>query len=138
MTQTAQAATDPTTDPRIDPQVRSFLTELNKDPSPFWTLPGPQVRAVLTGLQAKTTVDLSGVGISEKTIEQDGPGKCERRSGTKTRKRNEWVRSGGADPPPPLAGAHLFVSRSTCIPLPTQEELPNDPEVDGIVARQRS
>jgi acetyl esterase/lipase len=72
LTQTAQAATDPTTDPRIEPQVRSFLTELNKDPSPFWTLPGPQVRAVLTGLQAKTAVDLSGVGISEKTIQQDG------------------------------------------------------------------
>lgn len=72
LTQTAQAATDPATDPRIDPQVRSFLTELNKDASPFWTLPGPQVRAVLTGLQAKTPVDLSGVGISEKTIQQDG------------------------------------------------------------------
>ena len=72
MTQAAQAATDPATDPRIDPQVRSFLAELNKDPSPFWTLPGPKVRAVLTGLQAKTPVDLSGVAISDKTIEQDG------------------------------------------------------------------
>ena len=50
------------------PQIRSFLAELNKDRSPFWELPGPQVRAVLTGLQAKTPVDLSGVTISDKTI----------------------------------------------------------------------
>jgi acetyl esterase/lipase len=35
-------------------------------------LPGPQVRAVLTGLQAKTPVDLSGVIISEKTIAENG------------------------------------------------------------------
>ena len=54
--------------PRIDPKIRSFLAELNKDSSPFWEKPGPQVRAVLTGLQAKTAVDLSGVSISEKTI----------------------------------------------------------------------
>jgi acetyl esterase len=72
MTHTAQAATDATKDPHIDPQVRSFLAEVNKDPSPFWTLPGPQVRAVLTGLQAKTPVDLSGVIVSTKTISQDG------------------------------------------------------------------
>jgi acetyl esterase/lipase len=72
MTNVAHAAPDADKDPRIDPQVRSFLAEVNKDPSPFWTLPGPQVRAVLTGLQAKTPVDLSGVIISEKTILQDG------------------------------------------------------------------
>lgn len=72
MTHTAHAATDATKDPHIDPQVRSFLAEVNKDPSPFWTLPGPQVRSVLTGLQAKTPVDLSGVIISTKTINQDG------------------------------------------------------------------
>ena len=43
-----------------------------KDPSPFWTLPGPQVRAILTGLQAKTPVNLSGETISEKTISESG------------------------------------------------------------------
>ena len=60
------------TDPRIDPRVRAFLAEINKDTSPGWLLPGPQVRAGLTGLQAKTPVDMSGVSIAEKTIEQDG------------------------------------------------------------------
>ncbi|MDY0882432.1 hypothetical protein ACFPL7_22845 [Dongia soli] len=63
MIQTANAASDAAKDLRIDPQVRAFLSNVNKDPSPFWTLPGPQVRAVLTGLQAKTPVDLSGVII---------------------------------------------------------------------------
>jgi acetyl esterase len=72
MTQTAAATPDAAKDPRIDPQVRSFLSEVNKDSSPFWTLPGPQVRAVLTGLQGKTPVDLSGVIISEKTISENG------------------------------------------------------------------
>ena len=60
------------TDPRINHQVRAFLGELNKNSSPFWELPGPQVRATLTGLQDKTPVDMSGVTIAEKTIEQDG------------------------------------------------------------------
>ena len=63
---------DAATDPRIDPQIRAFLAELNKDSSPFWTLPGPQVREVLTGLQDKTPVDVSGVTISEKTVTEDG------------------------------------------------------------------
>jgi acetyl esterase len=72
MSQPAISAPDAATDPRIDPQVRSFLSELNKDSSPFWTLPGPQVRAVLTGLQAKTPVDQSGVVISEKMISENG------------------------------------------------------------------
>jgi acetyl esterase len=72
MTQTAAAAPDPATDPQIDPKVRSFLAELNKDSSPFWEKPGPQVRAVLTGLQAKTPVDLSGITISEKTVSENG------------------------------------------------------------------
>jgi acetyl esterase/lipase len=72
MTQATHAATDAANDSRIDPQVRTFLAGVNKDPSPFWTLPGPQVRAVLTSLQAQTPVDLSGVIISEKVIRQDG------------------------------------------------------------------
>jgi acetyl esterase/lipase len=72
MTHTAWATPDAATDPRIDPQVRSFLAELNKDPSPFWLLPGPRVRAVLTGLQARTPVDLSGITVSERVVSQDG------------------------------------------------------------------
>jgi acetyl esterase/lipase len=72
MTQALATAPDAATDSRIDPNVRSFLAELNKDSSPFWELPGPQVRATLAGLQAKTPVDLSGVTISEKSISENG------------------------------------------------------------------
>jgi acetyl esterase/lipase len=68
----ARSAPDASTDPRIDPIIRSFLAEVNKDGSPFWELPGPQVRATLTGLQAKTPVDLSGITISEKAISGNG------------------------------------------------------------------
>ncbi|MGA0601466.1 alpha/beta hydrolase [Caulobacter sp. KR2-114] len=69
---TADAPQDPATDTRLSPVVRAFVSQLNKDPSPFWTLPGPQVRAVLTGLQNQTPVDVSGVSITEKVISQDG------------------------------------------------------------------
>jgi acetyl esterase len=73
MTQTTQAATtDPATDPRIDPQVRAFLREINKDSSPFWELPQPKPQEILTSLQNKTPVDMSGVGTTERTITQDG------------------------------------------------------------------
>jgi acetyl esterase len=60
------------TDPRIDPQVRSFLAELNKDSSPFWELPQPKPQEILTALQNKTPVDMSGVTTSERIITQDG------------------------------------------------------------------
>ncbi len=72
MTHTIAAPQDPSTDPRIDPQVRAFLTELNKDSSPFWELPQPQPQDILTGLQNKIPVDMSGVTTVEKTITQDG------------------------------------------------------------------
>lgn len=68
----AQQVPDAATDPRINHQVRDFLKEINQDSSPFWTLPGPQVRATLTGLQNKTPVDMSGITTTERTIEQDG------------------------------------------------------------------
>jgi acetyl esterase len=58
--QAAMATPEAAQDPRTDPQIRTFLAEVSKGNSPFWTLPGPQVRAVLTGLQAKTPSDLSG------------------------------------------------------------------------------
>ena len=63
---------DPSTDPFIDAAIRPFLKELNKDSSPFWELPGDQVRAVLTGLQNKTPVDLSAVTTEEKDIVSEG------------------------------------------------------------------
>jgi acetyl esterase/lipase len=69
---TALAATDASSDPNIDPAIRPFLAELNKDPSPFWELPQPKPQDILTGLQAKTPVDMSGVTTSERTITQDG------------------------------------------------------------------
>ena len=73
MTHAAAAqAPNAANDPRIDPQVRSFLAELNKDSSPFWELPQPKPQDILTGLQNKTPVDLSGVTTIEKTITQDG------------------------------------------------------------------
>src|SRR5215467_7296171 len=63
---------DAAKDSRIDPQVRSFLAELNKDSSPFWELPQPRPQEILTGLQNKTPVDMSGVTTAERTIDQDG------------------------------------------------------------------
>jgi acetyl esterase len=72
MTQPTYASSNPSTDPHIDPQVRAFLTELNKDSSPFWELPQPKPQEILTGLQNKTPVDMSGVTTVEKTITQDG------------------------------------------------------------------
>jgi acetyl esterase/lipase len=73
MTQAFAAQTpNAATDSRIDPQVRPFLAELNKDSSPFWELPQPKPQDILTGLQNQTAVDMSGVTISERTIEQDG------------------------------------------------------------------
>lgn len=72
MAQVAMAAPDAAVDPRIDPQIRSFLAELNKDSSPFWELPQPKPQETLTGLQSQTTVDMSGVRTTEKTITQDG------------------------------------------------------------------
>jgi acetyl esterase/lipase len=68
----AALAPNPTTDARIDPQVRAFLADLNKDSSPFWELPQPKPQEILTGLQNKTPVDMSGVTTVEKTISQDG------------------------------------------------------------------
>ncbi|HEU4996332.1 MAG TPA: alpha/beta hydrolase [Gemmatimonadaceae bacterium] len=60
------------TDPRIDPQIRSFLAELNRDTTPFWTFPQPKPQEVLTGLQNKTPVDMSGVTTTERTITEGG------------------------------------------------------------------
>jgi acetyl esterase len=60
------------TDPRIDPQVRSFLAEFNKDSSPFWELPQPKPQEILTALENKTPVDMSGVTTTERVITQDG------------------------------------------------------------------
>lgn len=60
MTKIAEAAPDASTDPRIDPQIRSFLADIDKDSSPFWELPQPKPQQILTELQSKTPVDMSG------------------------------------------------------------------------------
>jgi acetyl esterase len=60
------------TDTRIDPQVRPFLAELNKDSSPFWELPQPKPQDILTAVQNRTPVDMSGVTTAQRTITQDG------------------------------------------------------------------
>src|SRR5262245_41472820 len=62
---------NPATDTRIDPKVRACLAELNKDVSPFWELPQPKPQEILSGLQDRTAVDMSGVTIAERTITQD-------------------------------------------------------------------
>jgi acetyl esterase/lipase len=73
MTQLATAQVpNAATDPRIDPSVRAFLSELNKDSSPFWELPQPKPQDILTALQSKTSVDMSGVTTVGKTITQEG------------------------------------------------------------------
>ncbi|WP_342051376.1 MULTISPECIES: alpha/beta hydrolase [unclassified Cupriavidus] len=71
MTQTA-IAQDVSTDPHIDPKIRSFLTELNKDSSPFWELPQPKPQEILTQLQGQAKVDMAGVTTTERTITEDG------------------------------------------------------------------
>src|SRR5580693_4327405 len=63
---------DAVTDPRIDPQVRAFLAEIDQTSSPFWELPQPQPQDILTALQNKTPVDMSGQTTVEKTITQNG------------------------------------------------------------------
>ncbi len=72
MAQSAHSAPNAADDPRIDPQIRSFLAELNKDPSPFWRLPQPKPQEILSALQAKTPVDMSGVTTTQQTITQGG------------------------------------------------------------------
>jgi acetyl esterase len=72
-TQSAIGSPNPSTEPRIDPRVRAFLTELNKDSSPFWQLPQPKTQDILTALQNKTPEDMSGVTTVGKMIDQDGP-----------------------------------------------------------------
>jgi acetyl esterase len=72
MSQSANAAPAVANDPHLDRQVRSFLVQIDKDPSPFWELPQPKPQEILTGLQNQTPVDISGVTTVEKTVTQNG------------------------------------------------------------------
>ncbi len=59
-------------DPDLAPRVRKLLVQLDKDPSPFWTLPQPKPQEILTELQNQTKVDVSGVTTTEHTLTVDG------------------------------------------------------------------
>ena len=71
-TRITSATADVAKDPDIAPAVRKFLVEINKNPSPFWTLPQPKPQEVLTGLQNQTPVELSGVTTTEETLKVNG------------------------------------------------------------------
>jgi acetyl esterase len=66
------ATSDVGIDPDLSPPVRNFLVELNKNASPFWTLPQPKPQEILTALQNQTAVDLSGVTTTEHSLTIDG------------------------------------------------------------------
>src|SRR4051794_19351168 len=72
----ATATTDhariaPAEDRAIDRRSRAFLREINKDPSPFWELPGDEPRRIVTALQEQTPVDLSGIEVEERGLDVD-------------------------------------------------------------------
>ena len=69
MTQSASAE-DFKNNTHLDPTVRAFLTELSKNPAPFWELPQPKPQEILTALQNQSPVDMSGVTTTELTITQ--------------------------------------------------------------------
>ena len=60
-------------DPAISREVKTFLAALNgAGGPPLETLSPIDARQVLVGAQASVQVDLSGIEVAEKTIEQDG------------------------------------------------------------------
>lgn len=64
---------DPAKDPHIESNIRAFLKVLNSGTGkPLEQLPPKEARAVLTGAQSSVKVDLSGITVTEKTINQDG------------------------------------------------------------------
>jgi acetyl esterase len=63
---------DPAHDPAIDHRTRAFLADVNKDSSPFWELPGDVPRKIITSLQDRTPVDLSGITVDERELTVDG------------------------------------------------------------------
>ncbi len=64
---------DPASDPHIESHTKAFLNKLNSSPGkPMEQMTPKEARAVLTGAQASVPVNLSGIKVTEKTIEQDG------------------------------------------------------------------
>lgn len=64
---------DPTTDPSIESHTKAFLKMLNSGGGkPMEQLSPAEARAVLEGAQTSVEVDLSGVSLYRKTINQNG------------------------------------------------------------------
>lgn len=64
---------NPAEDPNIESHVKSFLAVLNSGGgTPIEELSPKDARAVLSGAQSSVEVDLSGISITDKTIEVDG------------------------------------------------------------------
>jgi len=64
---------DPVQDPQIESNVKAFLKALNSDPGkPMEQLSPVDARAVLTGAQSSVKVDLSGITVTKKNINQNG------------------------------------------------------------------
>ena len=64
---------DPSKDPNIDSGTKTFLNALNSGGGkPIEQLSPKEARAVLTGAQESVKVDVSGIEVSEKTIQSEG------------------------------------------------------------------
>ena len=76
MTTTSFAQTkpiDPNSDPNLETRTRAFLKALNSGGGkPMETMSPADARKVLEGAQTSVAVDLSGIEVSEKVIQQDG------------------------------------------------------------------
>jgi acetyl esterase len=60
-------------DPAISQDIKKFLIALNTPGgAPMETLTPPEARKVLEGAQTSVKVDVSGIDVTEKTIQQDG------------------------------------------------------------------
>jgi acetyl esterase/lipase len=73
LTSNKLAVPDPGNDPQIESHVKAFLNVLNSGGGkPIEQLAPKDARAVLSGAQSSVEVDLSGVTITDKTIDADG------------------------------------------------------------------
>lgn len=69
----AQKVQDPAKDPAIEVRTKAFLNMLNSgNGKPMETMKPEEARKVLEGAQASVKVDISGIEVSEKMIQQDG------------------------------------------------------------------
>lgn len=72
-TAAAQEVLDPAKDPAIESHTKAFLKMLNSGGGkPMETMQPEEARKVLEGAQKSVKADVSGIDVSERTIEQDG------------------------------------------------------------------